>query len=192
MRAISLTLALLVVAVTAADARHRHRHRYFDATEFMEGSAYTNGAARDEERSRRLTQDNPPIVPSDWQVEPEDPNWKGKRFMSAERDAWFASYSSPVKKEPIAAHMKAVAFADDKEVVTYLRAERDWIVAAGFKDDRMFYRKAVVACGGTTWHHIAFEYPPAKQRAMDRFVARASAAVDRAENEGCDSPTARN
>jgi hypothetical protein len=56
----------------------------------------------------------------------------------------------------------------------------------------MFYRKAVVACGGTTWHHIAFEYPPAKQRAMDRFVARASAAVDRAENEGCDSPTARN
>jgi hypothetical protein len=40
-----------------------------------------------------------------------------------------------------------------------LRRETDWLAVSGFKGDRIFYRKAVIACGGTVWHHIEFEYP---------------------------------
>ena len=62
--------------------------------------------------------------------------------------------------EPITSHMQSVAFAEGG-TVTYLRGERDWIVVSGTKGDRIFYRKAVIACGGKVWHHVAFEYPVA-------------------------------
>ena len=75
------------------------------------------------------------------------------------------------------------------ETLTYLRGERNWIVASGIKDDRIFYRKATIACGGTAWHHIAFEYPVERKRAMDPFVIRAATIIDLAENDGCAEAT---
>jgi serine/threonine-protein kinase len=84
--------------------------------------------------------------------------------------------------------MQSVAFAEG-ETLTYLRGERDWIAVSGTKGNRIFYRKAVIACGGKVWHHIAFEYPLERKRAMDPFVSRAAAIVDQAENDGCDEAT---
>ena len=80
--------------------------------------------------------------------------------------------------------MKAIAFADD-ETITYLRGERTWIVVSGFKQSRIFYRKAVLTCAGTTWKYIAFEYPTELKREMDRFVIFASQALDN-DQTGCD------
>jgi hypothetical protein len=45
--------------------------------------------------------------------------------------------------------MKAVAFADGEQI-THLRGERSWIEVSGFKGDRIFYRKAIVVCGGNS------------------------------------------
>jgi hypothetical protein len=36
--------------------------------------------------------------------------------------------------------------------------ESDWLAVSGIKGNKIFYRKAVIACGGKVWHHIAFEY----------------------------------
>jgi hypothetical protein len=74
------------------------------------------------------------------------------------------------------------------EVITYFRREPDWIAVSGFKGGRIFYRKAVLACGGTVWHHIEFEYPAALKRRMDPFVNRASDSIDHAENDSCEEP----
>ena len=63
---------------------------------------------------------------------------------------------SLVADEPVAAHMDTVA-TQQGEGVTYLRRERDWLAVSGLKGGRIFYRKAVIACGGNMWHHIAFE-----------------------------------
>jgi len=71
------------------------------------------------------------------------------------------------------------------ETVTYFRRNPDWIVVSGFKGGRIFYRKAVIACGGTVWHHIEFEYPAARKRQMDSFVNRASYTVDHSETSDC-------
>lgn len=128
------------------------------------------------------------IVPPNWQLQPPDPNWRGKRFLSPDGSSWLAIYASPTATESIATHMRAVAFAEG-EAPTYLRGERDWIAVSGTKRDKIFYRKAVIACGGKVWHHIAFEYPVERQRAMDPLVMRAAAIVDLAENDDCEEAT---
>ena len=125
------------------------------------------------------------FIPPDWKPQPPDPRWKGKSFLAPDGSAWFATYSTPVGNEAIAAHMKAVAFAEG-ETVTYLRGERNWLAVSGVKGDRIFYRKAILACAGRSWHHIAFEYPVVMKREMDRFVIGTAATIQRTENEGCD------
>lgn len=131
------------------------------------------------------------VVPSEWTLQPPDPNWRGKRFVSPEGDAWLALYKTPADKS-VAAHMKAVAFVDGEEI-TYLRREKDWIVVSGYKGDngdRIFFRKAMLACGNESWHHISFEYPAAEKRAFDRLVARTSRALKLHENDGCNPDVA--
>src|SRR3954465_3691755 len=100
MRSIIVVVLLLALGLTAADAR-RHRHAY--------GSERGDTAAE--------------LVPPDWQLQPPDPNWKGQRFLSPDGAAWFALYVVPAAQEPIAAHLKAVAFVDG-ERTTYLRGEQ--------------------------------------------------------------------
>ena len=65
--------------------------------------------------------------------------------------------------------MQSVAFTEG-ETLTYLQGQRDWIVVSGIKDDRIFYRKATIACDGKVWHHIAFEYPSRQRQDDSSFV----------------------
>ena len=123
------------------------------------------------------------VVPTDWTLQPPEPNWHGRRYISPESDAWLALYKTPADAS-VAAHMKSVAFVEGEEI-TYLRREKDWIVVSGYKDDRIFYRKAMLACGNQSWHHVAFEYPAFKKRAFDRLVTRTSRALELHENDGC-------
>jgi len=86
--------------------------------------------------------------------------------------------------------MKAMAFREGEEI-TYLRRERDWIAVSGFKGDRIFYRKAVLACGERQWRHIAFEYSAEARRAFDQLVSAMSLGLDRSVNQNCDATVGR-
>jgi hypothetical protein len=138
--------------------------------------------------SRRHHQQGNPqeseIVPPNWRALPHDAQLGGRRYVSPDGSSSFAAWATPVHEEPVDAHMNALASADG-ERVTYRRRERDWLAVSGFRGDTIFYRKAVVACDGTVWHHIEFEYPASRKREMDPFVVRASRAIDRAENDNC-------
>ena len=127
------------------------------------------------------------LVPAGWREEAADPALKGQRFVSPDGNAWFVAYTVPAGDDGIAGHMKAVAFADGEQV-TYLHGERTWIAVSGFKQDRIFYRAAVLACGGDRWHHIAFEYPASAKGQMRGFVDRAAATVRHSDNSWCDVP----
>ena len=142
---------------------------------------------RRQEASRPISAEAAEFVPPGWTLQAPDPKWTGKRFVSPDGRAWFAAYSTEVAQEPVPAHMRAIAFLDG-ETPTFIRGESDRIAVAGTKGDRMFYRKAVIACGGRTWHHIAFEYPIDMTRYVDPMLRRASMAVDASENDGCDAP----
>ena len=79
--------------------------------------------------------------------------------------------------------MKNVAFADGEQI-THLRGERTWIEVSGFKGDRIFYRKSLLACGSTSWHEVALEHP-AEAQSMNGFVDRVAKRVELDQNQGC-------
>ncbi|MHB1207980.1 MAG: hypothetical protein ACYCZX_20615 [Rhodospirillaceae bacterium] len=195
MRAILVLFILLLTGLTAADARHRHGHRhgherYYERYIAPPASpADEISVARRFERGGHSRVDASELIPPGWQLQAADPKWKGKRFVSPDGSAWFAVYSTSINNEPPAAHMKAIAFVDGEEI-SYVRAEQNWIAVSGLKGERVFYRKARIACGGRIWHNIAFEYPAGLKRAMDRSVRRASAAVDRSDSDGCEAAVA--
>jgi serine/threonine-protein kinase len=202
MRKLLLVLLVLAVSATLAEARWRHYHyRHHRHHHYV--VVHHRGAAPGQkllnppllpadtaDRSPPDYGDVGDLVPADWKLQPPDPNWKGKRFVSPDGASWFAAYPTPVGQETIAAHMKAVAFVDG-ETVAYLRGGRDWIAVSGTKGDRIFYRKAVLACAGKSWHHVAFEYPQSQKRNMDEFIARAAHGLDHTENDGCGSVISR-
>ncbi len=180
MRRLILAALILAVTATAADARrrhHRHAYKYAPVMLMMPGAVE---AARGE-RSRI---DSPAqLVPRDWQLMPPDPNWQGRRYMAPGGDAWLAFYATGADNDA-QARFRAVAFADGEEV-TYLRGERDRLTVSGLKGDRIFYRKVMLACGGTVWRHVAMEYPAAEKRDLDRVVERMSRGFDRIADDSC-------
>ena len=70
--------------------------------------------------------------------------------------------------------------------VTYQRQGQGWNVVSGYTaDNRIFYRKTMVGCGGQQWHNLEFEYPASDKPAMDGFVTRASYALEAYRTVGC-------
>ena len=135
-------------------------------------------------RSRGGRIDSPArLIPRDWQLQPPDPNWQGRRYLAPDGSAWLALYSSNAANDA-AQRFKAVAFADGEEV-TYLRGERDRLTVSGFKGDRIFYRKVMLVCGGTQWRHIALEYPAEAKTKFDRYVESVSRGFERIADDGC-------
>jgi serine/threonine-protein kinase len=113
-------------------------------------------------------------VPSDWTRLPPDERWHGVRFVSPDGSSWLAIYAAR-QDGSIEAHMDATMQADG-ENVTYLVRRRGWLVVSGQKGDRVFYRKAILAC--TVWHHIAIEYPARLQRTYEPLVSLVSRSLE--------------
>ena len=118
-----------------------------------------------------------------WRLLPADEQTHERRFVSPSGDAWLSLYARP-PIENIEDHMAAVR-RGEHERITYERSGRTWIVVSGYKGDRIFYRKAMLACGGRAWHHLAFEYPSDQKLAFDEFVTRASYALKEYNQIGC-------
>ena len=184
MRRILLTILVLAFSISTADARRRHHRSYRVPREPV--TIVSPSLDREDPRDNRTR--GPAraadLIPRGWQLQPAETNWRGRRYLSPDGSAWLALYVSAADKEPTQKHLQAVAFAEGEEV-TYLRGERNWIVVSGLKDDRIFYRKAVLACGGTVWRHLALQYPTSVKTMLDQQVARASRALDSLIEDGC-------
>jgi hypothetical protein len=127
------------------------------------------------------------LVPSDWRSQPGDAH--ERRFVSPNGEAELRASWTATSQESVASHMRNVAF-ERGEKLAYIQGGSDWIAVAGIKDDRQFYRQAVLACEGRRWHQIEIDYPPADTREMAKLVARSSRALTDTRNAGCDDPDA--
>ena len=193
-----LIALLLVLTVSDADARRRHHRHWHRAPVVMIGPGmdmpremrgremrgfYRPREMRGLDMPREMRRSSS-FIPADWKLQPDDPNFSGRRYMAPDGSAWLALYSAPADKVNVAVHLKNVAFADGEEI-TYLRGARDGLAVSGLKGDRVYYRKAALSCGGTLWRHIAFEYPADQKPMLDRVVERAAQAFDRLAEESC-------
>ena len=180
MRKAVLIVLILALTATAADARRRHhRGHYYLRNAPVMMIPPTEELAREPRGRIEAAQ----FVPRDWQLQPADPNWQGRRYLAPDGNAWLALYSSNAANDA-AARFKAVAFADGEEV-TYLRGERDRLTVSGLKGDKIFYRKVMLACGGTQWRHVALEYPAQDKARFDRMVETISRGFERIADDGC-------
>ena len=146
----------------------------FGGTAGAQERAPASGAARhDIER----------ILPPNWRVAPGR-EALGRRYVSPDGSAWLSIQAEPARRAGVEAHIRSLAQRRG-ERVTYLRRGRGWIVASGYRDGRIFYRKAMLACANRAWHQLEFEYPAQQKREFDRLVTRVSAALQAYGRNGC-------
>jgi hypothetical protein len=181
-----IVILLSLFLVQTADARKRRHQRVLESDVFI---VTPDGRSSDRSRKKSDRRRSAPIplatiVPPGWQLQPPEPNSQSKRFKSPDGAAWLSIYKTSADG-PVADHMKSVAFAGEGETLTSIQGERSWIAVAGFKESRMFYRKAILACGGRVWHHVAFEYPPEMKARIDRFVLLAAGGLNESQAD-CD------
>ena len=181
-RAVLIAL-ILVLTASSADARRRHHRVHFYMRHAPVMMVSPAAAAAEFAREPRGRIEASQIVPRDWQLQPPDPNWQGRRYVAPDGDAWLALYSTNAANDATA-RFKAVAFADGEEV-TYLRGERDRMTVSGLKGDRIYYRKVMLACGGAQWRHVALEYPAQDKARFDRLVENISRGFERIADDGC-------
>jgi serine/threonine-protein kinase len=123
------------------------------------------------------------IIPQDWRMLPRHQGSADLGFTSPRGDAEIVFKAKPSTR-PITsqlARLRSVPGGD----ITYEREGHTWIVVSGFKGSRIFYRKAMLACGGRAWHYLEFEYPAAQKKAFDAFVALSSKALGAYASSGC-------
>lgn len=182
-----IMLFALLVSVSSADARRgRHHHGPKSAPVSQElDRAKEVGVDRDY-RAASDEDDVTGWLPPGWQLQPIDPNWKGRRYISPDGFASIAVFSSQVSELSVPNQMRDIAFVEGEQI-SYLRGERDWIIVSGSKDNHIFYRKAALACGGKSWHRIEFNYPFEDKVKLDNLVSRFSRRLDSYRSAGCQS-----
>jgi serine/threonine-protein kinase len=127
------------------------------------------------------------IIPHDWTAVPPPQGLNAQGFVSPDGNSKIVLYAKRATR-PVAvqlARLRSVRSGD----ITYEREGRTWIVVSGFKGNRIFYRKAILACGGRAWHYLEFEYPANQKRAFDQFVTRSSMALGAYARSGCEGMT---
>lgn len=143
-------------------------------------SAYSSGAgARESDVPFRS------MVPDAWTLLPRAPDSLGRRFVSPTGDAWLWFFAVPVSREAAVNAKTDGASPPAMEQVTYEARGSDWIVTSGYRGNRIFYRRAMLACNNTKWRHIEFEYPAWEKRRFDSFVTRTSFALRAYKDVGC-------
>jgi len=185
-----ITGFLVLLVTQTADARRGRHHRAHERDLATVGPDERGFEPSHKQRDRRRSPPIPlaAIVPPGWQAQPSEPILQRKQFTSPDGAAWLAVYKAPADGA-VADHMKSVVFSGDAETLTYVQGERSWIAAAGFKESRMFYRKAMLSCGGRVWHHVAFEYPVEMKPRMERYITLAAEGLRDSQND-CDDAVA--
>ena len=190
MRATPLIVCVLLLNAQSADARHFHFHwRHWGHVRALPAPSLDPSAlpeSRSERASTRVLGRRFP--PPDWQLQPVDRDQKGRRYLAPNGEASLTFYASPADQETESAHLKSVAFADGEQMLS-LAGNRDELLVTSTKGDRMFVRKARLACGGQEWHHVALEFPARARSGYALVVAQAVRTLDLVDGDGCMHPS---
>lgn len=191
MRWLLLVLLVSSLMVDVAEARHHHRRHHYYYSRGADQAEFLLSARRHEELNLKVPRPASvaALVPPDWREQPANADWDGKRYLSPDGTSWIAVYRTEVGSEAINDHLKSVIFAPN-ETITYLRGDGARVAVSGHKDDRVVYRKAVLACEGKEWHHVAFEYPIQLKERIEPLVIAVARTLDTTLTD-CRQPVAQ-
>lgn len=153
------------------------------------GGHWHHGHRHHVERHHSNSSEADRLIPAGWQPQTTDPRLHQKRFVSPDGQASLTALSVDASDQSPSLHMRDVAFVRD-ETVHRLNGGDDWVSVSATRGDRIFYRKAVLACAGRKWHEIDLEYPITSARTMDRVAKRVSKALDRSRDDACEAEPA--
>ena len=114
-------------------------------------------------------QRRPNLVPQAWTQDLADPETRTRRFVSPDGRSRMVTRETVANRAALNREMDVIAYRSDEEI-TYQRRATSWIAVSGYRNDKIFYRKSNLACGGTRWHHIELEYPREQKLQMDATV----------------------
>jgi len=115
--------------------------------------------------------------PTGWTKGEEPANNDGRIFTSPDGTARVTISGSRALDERTE-EMKRAAEPLDGEDVTYSKKGKDWVVLSGMRNsDRIFYRKALLSCGGTVWNTVDIEYPAQDKAKYDKLTAHIAASL---------------
>lgn len=118
----------------------------------------------------------PPFVPDNWSEESGKTSNSPVRFVSPDGTAWLVLTAS-LARGPFQIARRS------GERITYQRVTPRFVAVAGYKGDRIFYRKSNLVCRGTRWHHIVMEYPAEDKRKLDAIVTRIAHGMNRYDRD---------
>ena len=102
-------------------------------------------------------QHRPNLVPQAWRQDLADPETRTRRFVSPDGRSRMVTRETVANRAALNREMDVIAYRSDEEI-TYQRRATSWIAVSGYRNDKIFYRKSNLACGGTRWHHICLLY----------------------------------
>lgn len=112
------------------------------------------------------------LVPAAWRAgQPDGTLEGGARFLSPDGSAAQAVWGTARPIGNLHDHMQLLAEAGGIRV-TYAPRRRGWFVLSGYRGNRIFYMKAIRACGRV--HHVSLEYPARLKRSYDPLVTTIS------------------
>ena len=151
-------------------------HSHFSSQLLLIGFPESCGRASSRFQFRQMIF-SPRVRSSATALLPRAPDSLGRRLVSPSGDAWLWYFAVPVNAR--------AGPPASTEQVTYQARGGDWIVTSGYRGNRIFYRRAMLACNNTKWRQIEFEYPASEKRLFDSFVTRTSYALRAYKEVGC-------
>ncbi|WP_374547790.1 hypothetical protein [Rhodoblastus sp.] len=114
--------------------------------------------------------------PAGWTTEPAPENNDGRRFVSPDGRASL-TISGIFATDSRNAELDEKATPMPGETVTYRAARDNWIVLSGTRNGRIFYRKAILSCGGEVWNDLDIDYPVEEKTEYDALAAHIAASL---------------
>ena len=114
----------------------------------------------------------PNLVPRGWSTQQVEGRNDVIRYVSPDGAAVLTLHDLP--RRGLSLREELADISQSGGDITYRRVAGSWFVISGYRDDRIYYTRVELACGGRRWHMVELTYPKGQKRRLDAAVTHAS------------------
>ena len=123
----------------------------------------------------------PDLMPHGWHTQSIEGRRDVIRYVSPDGQAVLTLHD--ISRGGASVRGEFATFADQAPgPITYKRVADSWFVLSGYRDNKIYYTRVGLACGGRRWHVAELTYPRQQKAMRDAAVAHASHTLHRYRN----------